>query len=241
MEDYHIHTNLSVCGLMHGGVNYTYDAIIDVLREKLDVIGLCDHIEGFTDTKKFITQTKIRRENSPDFVKFGAEVSFIKSLEKLTISPEHAKKLDYLIGSVHTTPYYDFKHGRGVHNQTKWDLFGQKKLVEASMDAIKNLAPRVQIIGHPFSQFLTFGSYIGDEAIEEFADIIEGNATAEINLRVLRRVDYDLFSKYILAEKDAGCKFSIGSDAHSFEELDYDLAKKIIEDTKLSKKHFRGP
>lgn len=241
MEDYHIHTNFSVCGLMHGGADYTFQGILSRL-EGLDAIGFCDHVESFTDSVEFLAHVESIRRTAKENVFVGAEVSFVKSLEKLSIRESDAKKLDYLIGSVHTLPHFDLRHSSlSVHNKQKYDIFGREKLIAANIEAVRFMAEHVDTIGHPFSQFIQFGDYVGDTAIAEFARVVEDNALAEINLRVLRRSDYGLFVKYVERMKDEGCRFVLGSDAHCFEELDYAVFEKLCNDAGLKKRHIGRP
>ncbi len=231
MEDFHVHTDLSVCGLHHGGRGYTDREIVKKLEGKLESIGLCDHMEGFTDVKRFMKVTKKRRGWIPDNVHLGAEVSFIPSLRKLTLPKKLAKEFDYLIGSVHTLPYYAVDHSHASFYEKKVELYGEEKLAAAYIDAIKGLAPHVQVIGHPFSPFIRVGRYLGDEFVSQFAEAIDGRALAEINLRVLRRRDKPIFKRYLESMREEGCEFCLGSDAHSFEELKYDIVEPLLRET----------
>ena len=228
MEDYHIHTNFSVCGLHYGGKEYEFSAILEKVLPKLKRAGFCDHVEGFTDSNAFMEITRKRREIAPENVLFGAEVAFITSLGKLSIPDAHAKELDYLIGSVHHIPLYDVFYSctQELYEKRK-NMYGEDKLIKAHSMAVADLAERVNIIGHPFGSFIRLGVYVGDDAVSEFARTIDGKALAEINLRVYRKADKALCIRYLKRMKEEGCRFSLGSDAHSFGELEYDIVEQI--------------
>jgi histidinol phosphatase-like PHP family hydrolase len=217
-HDLHIHSNLSLCAKPE----MTFDNIASAARSRgFTVIGVCDHTDEVGDwerEKRLLKNFDLARraaQASGVRILVGSEVT-MSAPGKLSISPDTARQLDYV--SVATNHY----HLPGVQHPSDRTARGY---ADHHLDVLESVCSleRADIVTHPFlSGFMKdaqfgqeeFFEAIDEERLKELLALLgRRNIRLELNPRVpAERTEF--FRRVVEMGRDAGVRFSLGSDAH---------------------------
>ena len=231
-HDLHVHTHLSSCA----NESATIEHYINKAKELgLTMIGFTDHMwdsaivgaNGWYQRQNFEHILKLKDElahNDTNGINilFGCETEYDLAHKGVAISEEVAKKLDFLIvpnSHTHITMPKDYYTPYQKHADF---------MLEAFYDIMNsNVVKYITAIAHPF--FAVGCPYddrelfelISDEQFEDCFRLAKANDVAlEINLacyknKTLSELYADPSLRMYRIAKNAGCKFTIGSDSHS--------------------------
>ncbi|MAF99400.1 MAG: DNA polymerase III [Nanoarchaeota archaeon] len=183
---------------------------IPEMVEKAESLGwkhltITDHVGNIgvanpLDRKRLLKQIKeIEKLNKSSSIKIfaGAEVDILKN-GKLAMDKDVLKKLDVVLGSIHSA----FK-------------MSEKEMTNRVISAMENYP--FHIFAHPTARRINVREPVALN-MEKIADVCkERNIFLEINGQPGRM---DLHATHVRMAKQRKCHFSIGSDAHSKEELE---------------------
>jgi len=198
--DLHVHTKLS------DGKNTIEEMVIAAKKLGYEYIAITDHggkAISHADEKELVRQVreieKINEESDSNMeVLKGVEVD-VGADGKLSINDSTLEKMDVVIASVHS----GFK-------------FPETKQTSRLLKAMDN--PYVNILGHPNARLIQTREPIKLDLEKIYEKARERNIALEIN-SAINRIDLN-FSQ----ARDAleyGCKFALGTDAHTTEQLNH--------------------
>lgn len=230
--DLHIHTRYSadVVTVYHG--SHTAIDVAEVARQRgLEAVGITEHCDyvgpGFVRRQNRLIQEAQVRHNIE--VLSGLEVS-IDGSGGLSVDPEVASQVDYLIGSLHRFPGATMHWGDEARMKTFVESLGVSGLVRTWTEAVLAGIERggFDILGHPFAMFQKFGllkaghfSGCDDPRLQEAGRRIARAAAKrgvaiEMNNYTVNLPGYEAFVTTCYQE---GTLFSLGSDAHPLEKV----------------------
>jgi len=215
-SDYHCHTAYS------DGKDSVEDMICAAIDIGLKTIAITEHVN--MDTlwlEEYLSEIKELRN------KFKGKLNILSGFESkvvnlkgvLDVKQEWFDLVDVTLGSIHSIP--------SENGFFSVDSPGDKEEIRRCWkESFKGLFrnPHVNIIAHPFAELKDFGIMV-DSGMKEslLRHARENSKIIEFNLKHFT-LDNGLFMKIL----DSGTRVSIGSDAHSAEEL-YLLHKKKLE------------
>lgn len=231
-HDYHIHSFLSLCS---GDENQTKEAILDYARKNgLKKICLTDHVWdtgvcSFTGDHFYATQTiphirqslPLPQDPAVEF-HFGCETDMDKLL-RLGMTRESFDQFDFVI--IPTT----HMHMKGfVIDEADDAVERRADLYIKRLDALLDMDLPFEKIGiahltccciaSPAEKQLAVLNAIPDaELYRVFGRIAKAGAGFELNEDLVnyREEDMPCFARYYRIAKECGCKFYLGSDAHT--------------------------
>ncbi|RDU67569.1 histidinol phosphate phosphatase [Helicobacter didelphidarum] len=169
------------------------------------------------------------------------EVDYILGREDLILKQVLEAKVDYLIGSVHFLDEWGFDNPEFIG---EWAKRGIKNTWEHYLDSLQNMAKTqyFQIVGH-IDLPKIFGKRMPrdlETKMEETLQILyDNNMVIEINAAGLRKAIQEQYpSRNILEKiKEIGLDITLGSDAHSIEQIGYgyDVCINLIKDIGFDK------
>lgn len=254
-HDFHIHTNLSLCA----DKSASLDMYVSKAKElSLDKIAITNHVwdntvckwEHIEDGKReFYTvqnvdyiltaKDEIKKYYSDDLeILFGCEAEYCFEKRKPAISVEAAEQMDVLLvpnSHTHLAMPKSFYEPHKKHIEF---------MVEAFMNTVNSdVAKYVTAIPHPFMAVAcpydnrTLLNEITDDDFKRCFDAAAQKGIAlELNpnflkSKSLKEAYNDLIFRMYRIGKECGCKFTVGTDAHS--EKGYDNFEKIYIMTSL--------
>ena len=205
--DFHIHSDYS------DGSASLEDIVTEALRWRLEAIGIVDHVRGDADWL-------VDRQRSIDGLRgeYGDEIEIFSGIEvkvkddagAINLSPEAAKKADFVVASFHGIP-------KGVEKRVKVE--GGAALVDWWHDCMCGLLDgghEAQVVGHP-------DRVLVDRALSLDGARLDALVSRAESSRVF--LEWNPASAYptqpfssALTERGAG-NITYGSDAHSIPEL----------------------
>jgi len=203
VADLHMHSTWS-----EGG-NTIDEMVVAALKAGRKVIAITDHVGqiGVTnplDEKRLIQQAKFIDKLNKSYEKQGlrilkgAEVDILKN-GRLALSRAAQAKLDIVLGSVHLA--------------TKMPA---KEMTARIVKALEN--DRVHVLAHPTGRLLNER----EPYAYDFARVCEAAKANDVFMEINAFPDrMDLSGENVRTAKEIGCKFSIGTDAHSIEHLKF--------------------
>lgn len=221
-HDLHIHSNLSLCAR----AEMTFENIASAARSRgFAVIGVCDHTDVVGDwerERRLLRNFDLARRaarGSGLRILVGSEVTMLAP-GKVAISADTARQLDYV--SVATNHY----HLPEVQHPCDRTARGYARHHLEILESICDL-DWADIVAHPFlSGFIKdvqfgqeeFFQAIDEERLKELlARLGKRNIRLELNPRVpAERTDF--FRRVVEMGREAGVRFSLGSDAHTLSE-----------------------
>ena len=246
--DYHIHTSISPCA----SDDLEMQQILNIMEERgMESVGFADHCYGF----KYKTDRieKARKEFSecetPLKVYFGVEAHILQ-YRRISINVEIASRFDYVI----TAPNH--YHIRGVAGPDARNP-RQVAIHELYMFEATINCPYADAVAHPF----LFSPKVFGISVEEMSsfstevmDCVDDKRLAyALEMAAYRGIGIELSPRFIvdgqahLAEfyrrcLECGVKLLIGSDAHSYEELDQlSLLEPIAKELGITEEHLWHP
>lgn len=259
LHDIHIHTKLSLCADREKALPDSYIRLARTFG--ISTIGFSDH---FWDEKvtEYPASDWYAKQNYPHIcevrdmiaentdglrVLFGCETEFCMG-RFLGITEERAHELDYvLVPHSHT-----HMHGFTIPKETALDPEAHAAYLLESFRAICNhpLARFVTSIAHPFHPVCAgeemegkITSLLSDNELSECFELAASKKIGiEINQCAITGPVREPFSKRMFRlAKEAGCRFSLGSDCHSPEKYTQDkleFTKAYINDLGLTEHDF---
>lgn len=200
ISDFQMHSRWS------DGANSIPEMAEEAGRKGLKLIGITDHIGniGVTNSlegerfERYLKEIDKINKKSRFLVLKGAEID-INKRGKLLATKGMLKKLDLVLGAVHM----------GYKGS-------EKEQTRRICSALENYP--INILAHPTGRKINEREPLKLNMEKIFEVAGKTNTFLEINGMPERM---DLKDVYIRAAKESGCKFSLGSDAHSVSQLDY--------------------
>jgi histidinol phosphatase-like PHP family hydrolase len=239
--DFHVHTRYSPCAWPE----MLPKDIVDRARERgVKYLGLTDHVFGFTDPAilKCVRQDCSPRDGDPE-VFFGCEAD-VMSVGSTTVTPEMIDTLDYImVAANHFANDWQKMVEMPISNDP--EVVGRHFLKMFNYAATLDYA---DVIVHPF--YVMPGSF-DVAAIYTLTekDLIPGIESAaangiavEISRRSITPEHIDFLTPFYRLCKEAGVKFSVGSDSHRLEDVGRtDVLTPLIRELGLQDEDFWIP
>lgn len=223
--DYHLHSNFS------DGENTIEDYIVKAKESGLLKIAITDHVwRTSTWIDEYIKEiNRLRDKYSQIKILIGVEAKALNRDGKIDVTEETIKKVDFVMGVCHANlplekPPYNKINKLSANEATKVEA-------DVILGLINN--KNVGVIGHlarTYYKFFYKAGKIRRQYPEElFLKIIKHAKKKDKILEYNPSVPFsDSFLQLLLREN---CKFSIGSDSHSIQELgkiDYNRIKEVM-------------
>jgi histidinol-phosphatase (PHP family) len=234
--DYHVHT------LFSDGRKGLQDYIDQAVKRRLAEIGFSDHIHfqkaswsmDFANLPNYLNQINAIKQTSRISVKAGLEVEFVPS--KMDGFMQMLKKfdLDYLLGSVHYIGDWLIDSEREIHGWRGKDV---DHVYHQYFNLIQEMAKTglFDVIGHldlPKKFGFRPKNDIVNLLLETVEVISQSKMCVEVNTSGLRKPCHEIYPSEILLKMcfDHGLPVTLGSDAHSPEDVgaDFDKAFKLL-------------
>jgi len=213
--DQHIHTVFS------DGAHQPKDCVLAAKKLGLYEIAITDHVWRSSDwVGKYVAQIRRLQEENPQLrIRVGLEAKTVDLEGNVDISDEAAQKVDFVMGVVH-------RHLPDVG--TDLAKLGPVRMAETEAALMLNMLknPIVDVIGHPMRTYYKFfymkqttDSFPLDLMDEVAQRASQYGKILEFNSRLPRQSDL----LNVLMKN--GTRFTLGSDAHSADEvgdIDYD-------------------
>ncbi len=260
-HDFHLHTSISLCAKEEA----TLDLYINHAKERsLSKIAITDHLwdhaiddyqgrgGNFYEVQNFehikTLKAAIEKENKKGGVEilFGAETEYSYKYRRPAISPAVAEQLDILLvpnSHTHLAMPKDFYEPHEKHIQF---------MIDAFMDTVNSdVAKYITAIPHPFmavccpySNRILLDEMTDDQFKFCFDAAANKGIALEINPNYIRNKPLDAayrdpVVRMLRLGKECGCKFTVGTDAHSAKDLEsYHLACVLTTLLELNKDDF---
>jgi len=238
MIDYHVHT--ARCGHARGEmVDYVRRARELSLKE----LGFADHLPLLTredptltmsmdELGEYVRMVETLKEEFPDIkIKTGIEADFLPGLEEETARLIGAYDFDYVIGSIHFIDGWGFDDSRYIEGYKIYDVYE----LYAKYFALVEGAARsglFDVIGH--LDLIKKYNFKPDADITPLvkgavAAIEEAGMCIEINTAGLRKPVGEMYpgEEILTLCRETGVPVTLGSDAHSPEQVGMDFDKAI--------------
>jgi len=225
LVDYHIHA------LGHQGGSYTRERLEKFFNaaqvQGIFELGLTEHDDYAAGVDR-----KVLEQAAASFprlsVKLGLEISYWPGRKKEIAAFTQGLNLDYLIGSVHHINDWMFDHPAYQAVYAEWDF---TRLYQAYFELIKKVATCgcFDVIGH-FDLIKIYGYRPSEDivalALPALRAIKEADLTVEVNTAGLHKPCREIYPAEELLAKcyDLSIPVTLGSDAHSFNEVGRDFA-----------------
>ena len=232
--DYHIHT------LFSDGKNDLSDYVSEAVKRKIDEIGFSDHIHfekavwsmDFADLPNYINKINALKETSGISIKTGLEIDFVPFKMDTLMQLINEFNFDYLIGSVHFIGDWLFDNEKHIQEWKRKDV---DQVNQQYFALIQNMAKSrlFDIVGHlDLVKKFDFQPKkdITDLLLETIEVISENKMCIEVNTGGLRRAPCrEVYPNEKLLRMcfDHALPITLGSDAHSPEEVGADFDKAI--------------
>lgn len=211
--DYHIHS------LYSDGQSTLEDCAREAERKNLSEIAFADHVWRSSDwIGRYVEEIEALRVCVPKLrILAGAEAKVINFKSKVDIHPEEVQRLDFLMGAVHgRLPDESNEKYRDLTSLSPEDVV----LVERDLIAALVENPQVDVIAHPMRLFYKFYYLRKTEATYPLSVLYEilrlvkdAGKLIELNFKVPNLRDV------VEAYRQSGVSFTLGSDAHSYEDV----------------------
>ena len=240
MIDYHLHTSL--CGHARGRME---DYVKNAIQAGLEEIGFSGHFPLLhLPDRELASNLSIPEEKFPLYVekvldlrkkypcikiRLGCEVDYIPGCEEEVVKRLQAYPFDYIMGSVHLLDGFLFDHPGYMEEWEKRDVDEvYRNYFSRLLQCIRT--GLFDIIAHPdlVKKFGFLPRFPLDSLYQKVARALqENNMVAEINTSGLRKPVKEIYPSLDFLK--ILCKYrvpvTLGSDAHSPEEVGKDLGK----------------
>jgi len=198
----------------------TPQAVLELARSKGLTVGLVDHV---FKNKDRITCDQIKtacRKKYPDvnFI-FGCEAD-VYEVGKVALTETQRIKVDFIIASFTHTTQPDMLDKINNSDEIEIGIF----LLELLKTAVEY--PYTNVIAHPFSFpphkadiWKAINTIPQEELRKQLRKAKDKGIAVEINARTLKNNDARPQEYFINLANQEGCIFTVGSDAHSIEEV----------------------
>jgi len=232
--DYHIHTIFS------DGKKDLSDYVDEAVRRKIDEIGFSDHMHlnkavwptmNFTDLPNYVNKITQLKKASKISIKMGLEVDFVPSKMNKLMRMINKFNFDYLMGSVHFIGNWTIDDEKQIY---KWKRKNIDEVYQQYFALVQNMAKSelFDIVGHlDLVKKFNFRPKkdITSLLLETVEIISKSKMCVEVNTAGLRKPCREVYpsEKLIKMCFDNGLPITLGSDAHSPEEIGTDFEKAI--------------
>lgn len=229
--DYHIHT------LFSDGKKDLHEYINEAMKRKIDEIGFSDHLHfkkadwsmNFTDLPNYVNKINNLKSASKISIKMGLEVDFIPSKMSKLMQMLNEFDFDYLMGSVHHIGDWCVDDGRQIH---EWERRNVDQVYQQYFALVQEMAKSglFDIVGHLdlVKKFNFRPKQDISGLLRETVEILsKSKMCVEVNTGGLRKPCREVYpsEKLIKMCFDNGLPITLGSDAHSPEEVGADFDK----------------
>jgi len=206
--DLHMHTNLT------DGKD-TLEAMIEKACElKLDKIAFTEYAANWSPwISKLSNMKKVAEKYSEIKVYFAAETKVMDWNGKIDFDKDKIELFDFIVGVVHSYP----RKTNGFYSFNQLDATeGMRVDYELTMGLLSN--KDIDVWGHPCGVYANYyGAYTQEMADNLVNKAVENGIVVEINASPRYRISTNMIWKSI--QKNENCIVSVGSDAHSIEEI----------------------
>jgi len=231
--DYHIHTIFS------DGKKDVSDYVDEAVKRKIDEIGFSDHIRfkkvdwsmNLADLPNYVSKITQLKKAGKISIKMGLEVDFVPSKMAGLMRLINKFNFDYLVGSVHFIGEWGFDDEKQMH---KWKRKNIDEVYQQYFELVQNMAKSrlFDIVGHlDIVKKFDFRPKkdISGLLLETVEIISESKMCVEVNTSGLRKPCCEIYpsEKLIKMCFDNGLPITLGSDAHSPEEVGADFDKAV--------------
>jgi len=231
--DYHIHTMFS------DGKKDINDYVEEAVKRKIDEIGFSDHIYfkkavwsmDFAELPNYVNRINALRKASKIFIKMGLEVDFVPSKMDKLMRMIEGFNFDFLMGSVHFIGDWLIDSEKQIH---KWRGKSVDQVYQQYFVLVQNMAKSglFDIVGHlDLVKKFNFRPKrnITDLLFETVEVIKKSKMCIEVNTGGLRKPCHEVYPSEKLMKMcfDNGLPITLGSDAHSPEEVGAGLDKVV--------------
>jgi len=231
--DYHIHTTFS------DGMNDLGSYIEEAKKKRVDEIGFSDHIHfkkeswsmRLADLPDYINKITSLKEAPQFSVKVGLEVDFVPSEMDRLMRAINEFNFDYLMGSVHHIGDWLIDSERQIEEWKRRDV---DQVCQQYYALVQEMARTglFDIVGH-LDLVKKFGfrpkKDLTDLLLETVGVISENKMCVEVNTSGLRKPCHEIYpsEKLLRICFDHGLAITLGSDAHSPQDVAADFGKAI--------------
>jgi putative hydrolase len=240
--DLHIHTELS--GHAHQGTDVR--SVIQVIHNiHLSVAAITEHVEKSSDAWRINTIRNVIKELSAVDIMVGAEIAADPiHMDGRLVIPPSLPDVDIVIATIHhypgTTCYW---YENLLYSSTAKEALLNQWL-EWSVAIVSS--GHVDILAHPGLLLLKTGMIWDDTLISAFEKLLLAckayQVAFELNESLFRKFNPEQLNGYkqvFCLAKELGVKISLGSDAHSLDEIGFfPWSRKIIDELELSESDF---
>jgi len=231
--DYHIHTIFS-----HGKGNLS-DYVDEAVKRKIDEIGFSDHVNfekvdwsmNLADLPNYVNKITLLKRASKISIKMGLEVDFVPFKMNDLMRMINKFDFDYLVGSVHFIGDWLIDDEKQIN---KWKRKNIDEVYQQYFELIQNMAKSglFDIVGHlDLVKKFDFRPKkdITSLLLETVETISKNKMCVEVNTSGLRKPCREVYpsEKLIKMCLDNGLPITLGSDAHSPEEVGADFDKAV--------------
>jgi len=234
--DYHIHTRFS------DGKKDFSDYVDEAVKRKIDEIGFSDHVSfekvdwlmNVTDLPNYMNKITQLKKASKISIKMGLEVDFVPYKMDKLMRMINNFNFDYLLGSVHFIGDWLIDDEKQMH---KWKKKNVDEVYQQYFALVQNMAKSelFDIVGHlDLVKKFDFRPKkdITSLLLETVEIISKSKMCVEVNTSGLRKPCREIYpsEKLIKMCFDNGLPITLGSDAHSPEEVgaDFDKATDLL-------------
>jgi len=229
--DYHIHTIFS------DGKNDLIDYVDEAVKRKIDEIGFSDHIHfkkvdwsmNLTNLPNYVNKITQLKKASKISIKMGLEIDFVPSKMNKLMQMINKFNFDYLVGSVHFIGGWTIDDERQIH---KWKGKNVDEVYQQYFALVQSMTKSglFDIVGHlDLVKKFDFRPKkdISGLLLETVEIISKSKMCVEVNTAGLRKPCREVYpsEKLIKMCFDKGLPITLGSDAHSPEEVGADFEK----------------
>ena len=231
--DYHIHTVFS------DGTKDLSDYVDEAVKRKIDEVGFSDHVNfkkvdwsmNLTDLPNYVNKITQLKRTSKISIKMGLEVDFVPFKMNKLMRMINKFDFDYLVGSVHFIGEWGFDDEKQMY---KWKRKNVDEVYQQYFELVQNMAKSglFDIVGHLdlVKKFDFRPKKDISGLLLETVEIISGSKMCvEVNTSGLRKPCREIYpsEKLIKMCFDKGLPITLGSDAHSPEEVGADFDKAV--------------
>jgi histidinol-phosphatase (PHP family) len=231
--DYHIHTRFS------DGEKDLSDYVDEAVKRKIDEIGFSDHVSfekvdwlmNVTDLPNYMNKITQLKKAGKISIKMGLEVDFVPYKMDKLMRMINNFDFDYLVGSVHFIGDWLIDDEKQMH---KWRRKNVDEVYQQYFALTQNMAKSglFDIVGHlDLVKKFNFQPKhdISGLLLETVEIISKSKMCVEVNTSGLRKPCREIYpsEKLIKMCFDNGLPITLGSDAHSPEEVGADFDKAV--------------
>lgn len=207
-HDLHTHTNYS------DGIAPPVKIVESATEKQLEILAITDHAPEVSvgiDSRKIdqmISDIEFLKKDAEIPVLLGMEANILDLGGSIDFDDSTLEKLDIVSAAIHYLSSASFSSEKIAHSE---------KVAQDYLESVTNTMKKYDIdfLAHPFWFHEHLSRYLSKEDFEAFAEVVvEQGVAVELNEK------YHAPSKELLSIcKDKGARFSLGTDAHSPEEV----------------------